>query len=210
MTDVALDPYTSHGRDGVLDDSGYILNDETVEVCAAGAHPGPGRAWTWSPQRHDGRAHRRHPRGAGGARPIHTHHGLRPSTPAPSTGRSATPWARQPTWARRQGRTTRWTRPAATGPCAKVALDIAEGADMVIVKPGMPYLDIVLRRVKDEFTCRPCGPGVGRVRHAQGRRRQRLGWTDAVMLEALLAFKRAGCRRHPDLLALDAARLLRG
>jgi hypothetical protein len=82
----------------------------------------------------------------------------------------------------------------------EVALDIAEGADMVMVKPGMPYLDIV-RRVKDEFGVPTYAYQVS-GEYAMLKAAAQNGWLDddAVMLESLLAFKRAGCRRHPDLL----------
>ena len=153
MTDVALDPYTSHGQDGLLDDTGYILNDETVEVLVKQAlTQARGRRRHRRAQRHDGRPHRRDPRGAGRRAATSTPASwpTAPSTRAPSTARSATRSAPPPTWARATRRSTRWTRATATRRCAKSRMDIAEGADMVMVKPGMPYLDIV-RRVKDEF-----------------------------------------------------------
>jgi porphobilinogen synthase len=91
----------------------------------------------------------------------------------------------------------------------EVALDIAEGADMVMVKPGMPYLDIV-RRVKDSSGADLRLPGQRRVRHAQGRRAN--GWLDhdATMMESLLAFKRAGADGVLTYFALEAAAQLRG
>ena len=153
MTDVALDPYTSHGQDGLIDETGYILNDETVAVLAQQAlRPGRGRRRHRRAERHDGRPHRRDPRARSRAPASSTRGSWRtaPSTRAPSTARSATPSARPRTSARATRRSTRWTRPTATRRCARSALDLAEGADMVMVKPGMPYLDIV-RRVKDEF-----------------------------------------------------------
>ena len=91
----------------------------------------------------------------------------------------------------------------------EVGLDLAEGADMVMVKPGMPYLDIV-RRVKDEFGMPDIRlPGEWRIRDAQGCCAERLAGYEKVMLEALLAFKRAGADGILTYFALDAARILR-
>jgi len=112
----------------------------------------------------------------------------------------------RPTWARATRRSTRWTRATATRRCARWRMDIAEGADMVMVKPGMPYLDVV-RRVKDEFQRADLRlPGQWRVRHAESRRRTTAGSDhDAVMLESLLAFKRAGADGVLTYFARDAA-----
>ena len=153
LTDVALDPFTSHGQDGLLDDTGYILNDETVAVLRQQAlvQAEAGVDIVAPSDMMDGRIGAI--RSALEAKPAASTRAswrTAPSTRAPSTVRSATPWARPRTWARATRRSTRWTRATPTRRCARVALDIAEGADMVMVKPGMPYLDIV-RRVKDEF-----------------------------------------------------------
>ena len=100
--------------------------------------------------------------------------------------------ARPPTWARATRRSTRWTPATATRRCARWRCDIAEGADMVMVKPGMPYLDIV-RRVKDEFRVPTFAYQVS-GEYAMLKAAAQNGWLDhdAVMLESLLAFKRAG------------------
>ena len=110
--------------------------------------------------------------------------------------------SRRATWARPTRRSTRWTRATATKPCGRWRMDIAEGADMVMVKPGMPYLDIV-RRVKDEFHRCPPSPTRSAANTPCSRQRPQNGWLDhdAVMMESLMAFKRAGCRRPPDLLS---------
>ncbi len=132
-----------------------------------------------------------------------------PSTPARSTGRSATRWAPPPTWARATRRSTRWTRATATRRCARSPMDIAEGADMVMVKPGMPYLDIV-RRVKDEFRVPTFAYQVS-GEYAMLKAAAHNGWLDddAVMMESLLAFKRAGADGVLTYFALEAARRLR-
>ena len=154
MTDVALDPFTSHGQDGLLDET------------ATSSTTRPSRCWCKQALvqaeagvrhrravGHDGRPHRRDPRTRSkthGYDP-HADHGLlRPSTRRPSTARSATRSARPPTSARATRSTYQMDPANSDEALREVALDIAEGADMVMVKPGMPYLDIV-RRVKDEF-----------------------------------------------------------
>ena len=212
MTDVALDPYTSHGQDGLLDETGYILNDPTVEVLVKQAlvQAEAGVDIVAPSDMMDGRI------GAirdalESARPTSTRGSwpTAPSTRAPSTAPSATPSARPPTSARATRRSTRWTRATATRRCAKSAIDIAEGADMVMVKPGMPYLDIV-RRVKDEFRVPTFAYQVS-GEYAMLKAAAQNGWLDhdAVMLESLLAFKRAGADGVLTYFALDAARLLR-
>jgi porphobilinogen synthase len=194
MTDVALDPFTSHGQDGLLDDTGYILNDETVEVLTGQAltQAEAGVDIVAPSDMMDGAlapsARRWRPHGTSTPASWPT----APSTPAPSTALSATPWARPATWARATRRSTRWTRATPTKPCAKWRMDIAEGADMVMVKPGMPYLDVV-RRVKDEFRVPTFAYQVS-GEYAMLKAAAQNGWLDhdAVMLESLLAFKRAG------------------
>src|SRR5436190_710245 len=131
MTDVALDPYTSHGQDGVIDDTGYILNDETLDILVKQA-----------------------------------------------------------------------LAQAAAG------VDIAEGADMVMVKPGLPYLDIV-RRVKDEFRA-PTYVYQVSGEYSMLRAGIANGWLpESCVMEALLAFKRAGADGILTYFALDAAKALR-
>jgi porphobilinogen synthase len=194
MTDVALDPFTSHGQDGLLDDTGYILNDETVEVLVPpGADPGRRRRGHRRAQRHDGRPHRRHPRAleAHGPHP-HAHHGLQRQV----RQRLLRPVPRRRGLGRQPGQEQQEGLPDGPGnsdeALREVALDIAEGADMVMVKPGMPYLDIV-RRVKDEFRVPTFAYQVS-GEYAMLKAAAQNGWLDhdAVMMESLLAFKRAG------------------
>ena len=132
-----------------------------------------------------------------------------PSTRAPSTARSATPSARPRNLGKSNKKIYQMDPGNGDEALREVALDIAEGADMVMVKPGMPYLDIV-RRVKDEFRMPTFAYQVS-GEYAMLKAAAQNGWLDhdAVMLEALLAFKRAGADGVLTYFALEAARLLR-
>ena len=151
MTDVALDPYTTHGQDGLLDATGYIVNDETVACSAPGAGAGRGRRRHRRAERHDGRPHRRDPHGARGRGLIHTRimaYSAKYASAFYGPFRDAVGSAAN---LGKSNKKVYQMDPANSDEALReVALDIAEGADMVMVKPGMPYLDIV-RRVKDEF-----------------------------------------------------------
>ena len=212
LTDVALDPFTTHGQDGLIDDTGYILNDETVAGAgAAGAGAGRGRRRHRRAERHDGRPHRRDPprarrRAAASTRASWP---TAPSTRAPSTARSATRSARPGNLGKSDKKVYQMDPGNSDEALREVALDIAEGADMVMVKPGMPYLDIV-RRVKDEFRMPTFAYQVS-GEYAMLKAAAANGWLDhdAVMMESLLAFKRAGADGVLTYFALDAARLLR-
>jgi len=210
MTDVALDPYTSHGQDGVLDDTGYILNDETVEILVqqALAHAHAGVDIVAPSDMMDGRIgavrraleaqHLIHTRiMAYSAKYASSFYG--PFRDAVGT-RGALGKADKNVYQMDPGNSDEALR--------EVALDIAEGADMVMVKPGMPYLD-VLRRVKDEF-CMPTFVYQVSGEYAMLKAASANGWLDhdAVMMEALLAFKRAGADGILTYFSLDAARLL--
>ena len=210
MTDVALDPYTSHGQDGVLDESGYILNDETVEILVqqALAHAHAGVDIVAPSDMMDGRigAVRRALEAqhliytrimAYSAKYASNFYG--PFRDAVGT-RGALGKADKNVYQMDPGNSDEALR--------EVALDIAEGADMVMVKPGMPYLD-VLRRVKDEFRMPTFAYQVS-GEYAMIKAASANGWLDhdAVMLEALLAFKRAGADGILTYFSLDAARLL--
>ena len=152
ICDVALDPYTSHGHDGLVRD-GYVVNDETVDVlCRQAVVQAEAGCDVIAPSdMMDGRV-AADSRGARRGRVrSREHHGLRGQVRVGVLrARFATRSARPPTWAAATSGPTRWTRPTRTKRLREVALDIAEGADMVMVKPGMPYLDVV-RRVKDAF-----------------------------------------------------------
>jgi len=210
MTDVARDPYTSHGQDGVLDDTGYILNDETVEILVqqALAHAHAGVDIVAPSDMMDGRIgavrraleaqHLIHTRiMAYSAKYASSFYG--PFRDAVGT-RGALGKADKNVYQMDPGNSDEALR--------EVALDIAEGADMVMVKPGMPYLD-VLRRVKDEFRM-PTFVYQVSGEYAMLKAASANGWLDhdAVMMEALLAFKRAGADGILTYFSLDAARLL--
>ena len=210
MTDVALDPYTSHGQDGLLDDSGYILNDETVEVLEQQAltQAQAGVDIVAPSDMMDGRI---------GAirsqleanRLIHTRI---MAYSAKYASAFYGPFRDAVGSASNLGKSNKKVYQMDPGnsdeALREVALDIAEGADMVMVKPGMPYLDIV-RRVKDEFHVPTFAYQVS-GEYAMLKAAAQNGWLDhdAVMLESLMAFKRAGADGILSYFARDAARLL--
>jgi porphobilinogen synthase len=211
MTDVALDPYTSHGQDGLLDDTGYILNDETVAVLTQQAltQARAGVDIVAPSDMMDGRigAIRQALEGAG---QVHTRimaYSAKYASAFYGPFRDAVGSASN---LGKADKKVYQMDPANSDEALReVALDIAEGADMVMVKPGMPYLDIV-RRVKDEFRVPTFAYQVS-GEYAMIKAAAANGWLahDAVMMESLLAFKRAGADGILSYFALDAARLLR-
>jgi len=211
LTDVALDPYTSHGQDGVLDDTGYVLNDETVALLNKQAlvQAGAGVDIVAPSDMMDGRigAIRSTLEEAG---QIHTRimaYSAKYASAFYGPFRDAVGSASN---LGKSNKKVYQMDPANSDEALReVALDIAEGADMVMVKPGMPYLDIV-RRVKDEFRMPTFAYQVS-GEYAMLKAAAANGWLDhdAVMMESLLAFKRAGCDGVLTYFALDAARLLR-
>jgi porphobilinogen synthase len=186
ITDVALDPYTTHGQDGLIDDTGYVMNDETVAVLVKQAlcHAEAGADVVAPSDMMDGRS---------------AFYG--PFRDA--VGSSAN-----------LGKGNKYNYqmdPANSDEAIKeVALDIEEGADMVMVKPGMPYLDIV-RRVKEEFGVPTYAYQVS-GEYAMLKAAAQNGWLDekACVLESLLAFKRAGADGVLTYFAMDVARWLKG
>ncbi len=211
LTDVALDPYTSHGQDGLLDETGYILNDDTVAVLRQQAlvHAQAGVDIVAPSDMMDGRigAIRSTLEGAG---LVHTRI---MAYSAKYASAFYGPFRDAVGSAANLGKSDKKAYQMDPGnsdeALREVALDIAEGADMVMVKPGMPYLDIV-RRVKDEFQVPTFAYQVS-GEYAMLKAAAANGWLDhdAVMMEALLAFKRAGADGVLTYFALDAARLLR-
>ncbi len=211
MTDVALDPYTSHGQDGLLDASGYILNDETVAVLTDQAltQAQAGVDIVAPSDMMDGRIGAiRDALEANGR--IHTRimaYSAKYASAFYGPFRDAVGSAgnlgkgNKKVYQMDPGNTDEALR--------EVALDLAEGADMVMVKPGMPYLDIV-RRVKDEFRVPTFAYQVS-GEYAMLKAAALNGWLDgdAVMMESLLAFKRAGADGVLTYFALEAARLLK-
>ncbi len=211
MTDVALDPFTSHGQDGLLDDTGYILNDETVEILVQQAltQARAGVDIVAPSDMMDGRigAIRSALESAG---LIHTRimaYSAKYSSAFYGPFRDAVGSASN---LGKSNKKVYQMDPGNTDEALReVAMDIAEGADMVMVKPGMPYLDVV-RRVKDEFRVPTFAYQVS-GEYAMLKAAAQNGWLDhdAVMMESLLAFKRAGADGVLTYFALDAARLLR-
>ena len=211
MTDVALDPYTSHGQDGLLDDSGYIVNDATVQVlvqqalCQAAA----GVDIVAPSDMMDGRigAIRQALEAQG-----HVHTRIMAYS-AKYASAFYGPFRDAVGSAANLGRADKKVYQMDPGnsdeALREVALDLAEGADMVMVKPGLPYLDIV-RRVKDEFRVPTFAYQVS-GEYAMLKAAAQNGWLahDAVMMESLLAFKRAGADGVLTYFAREAARLLR-
>jgi porphobilinogen synthase len=210
MTDVALDPYTSHGQDGVLDDTGYILNDETVAILTQQAltQARAGVDIVAPSDMMDGRI--------GAIRNALEEHGLVHTRIMAYSAKYASafygPFRDAVGSAANLGKSNKKVYqmdPANTDEALReVAMDIAEGADMVMVKPGMPYLDVV-RRVKDEFRMPTFAYQVS-GEYAMLKAAAQNGWLDhdAVMMEALLAFKRAGANGILTYFAIAAARLL--
>ena len=211
MTDVALDPYTSHGQDGVIDDSGYILNDETISIlekqALTQAHAGVDIVAPSDMM--DGRVGEiRRALDASGF--IHTR--IMAYSAKYASGFYG-PFRDAVGSAASLGKGNKYTYqmdPANSDEALwEVGLDLAEGADMVMVKPGMPYLDIV-RRVKEEFRA-PTYVYQVSGEYAMLKAAAEKGWLDerACVLEALLAFKRAGADGILTYFALQAAEWLR-
>jgi len=211
MTDVALDPFTSHGQDGLLDATGYIVNDETVAVLAKQAlvQAEAGVDIVAPSDMMDGRigAIRAALEGAGR---IHTRimaYSAKYASAFYGPFRDAVGSAAN---LGKGNKKVYQMDPANSDEALReVALDIAEGADMVMVKPGLPYLDVV-RRVKDEFRMPTYAYQVS-GEYAMLKAAAQNGWLDhdQTMMEVLGAFKRAGADGVLTYFALDAARLLR-
>ena len=211
MTDVALDPYTSHGQDGLLDDNHYILNDATVEILVqqALAQAAAGVDMVAPSDMMDGRigAIRQGLEAAGFVNTRIMAYSAKYASAFYGPFRDAVGSAAN---LGKADKKVYQMDPGNTNEALReVALDIAEGADMVMVKPGMPYLDIV-RRVKDEFGVPTFAYQVS-GEYAMLKAAAQNGWLahDAVMMESLLAFKRAGADGILTYFARDAARLLK-
>ncbi|BDD92343.1 MULTISPECIES: porphobilinogen synthase [Pandoraea] len=211
LTDVALDPYTSHGQDGVLDENGYVINDVTTGILVKQAltQAEAGVDIVAPSDMMDGRIGAiREALEAGG----HIHTRIM-AYAAKYASAFYGPFRDAVGSASNLGKGNKMTYqmdPANSDEALReVALDIEEGADMVMVKPGMPYLDIV-RRVKDEFRFPTYAYQVS-GEYAMLKAAAQNGWLDhdKVMMESLLAFKRAGADGILTYFALDAARLIR-
>jgi len=214
MCDVALDPFTSHGQDGLPDprpeEDGYIMNDATVEVLVKQAltQAGAGADIVAPSDMMDGRI--------GAIRnALEAQHFVHTRIMAYSAKYASSfygPFRDAVGSSGNLGKSNKKVYQMDPGnsneALREVAMDIAEGADMVMVKPGMPYLDIV-RRVKDEFLV-PTFVYQVSGEYAMLKAAAQNGWLDhdAVMLESLLAFKRAGADGILTYFSRDAARLL--
>ena len=209
LTDVALDPYTSHGQDGVVDGGGYVLNDDTVSILVEQAlNQAQAGADIIAPSdMMDGRI--------GAIRHALEDDGYTNVQIMAYAAKYASAFYgpfRDAVGSRgllKGDKKTYQMDPAnAEEALREVAFDIAEGADSVMVKPGMPYLDIV-RRVKERFEVPVFAYQVsGEYTMIEAGAAAGSGERDALVLESLLAFKRAGCSGMLTYHALDAARLL--
>jgi porphobilinogen synthase len=211
LTDVALDPYTTHGQDGLIDEHGYVLNDETVVVLRqqAALQAAAGVDIVAPSDMMDGRVGAiRESLEAGGH--IHTRimaYSAKYASAFYGPFRDAVGSAGN---LGKGNKKVYQMDPANSDEALReVALDIAEGADMVMVKPGMPYLDIV-QRVKERFRVPTFAYQVS-GEYSMVKAAAANGWLDhdAAMMESLLAFRRAGADGVLTYFALDAARWLR-
>jgi porphobilinogen synthase len=211
LTDVALDPYTTHGQDGIIDDSGYVLNDITVDtlVKQALSHAKAGADIVAPSDMMDGRI--------GEIRNELEAEGFIDTLIMAYAAKFASayygPFRDAIGSSSNLGKGNKYTYqidPANSNEAIReVMLDLDEGADMVMVKPGMPYLDIV-RRVKTELEVPTFAYQVS-GEYAMHMAAFQNGWLDkdTVMMESLLAFKRAGADGILTYFAKDAARLLK-
>jgi len=211
ITDVALDPFTSHGQDGLIDATGYVLNDETVEVLVKQAlsHAEAGADVVAPSDMMDGRI--------GAIRDALEHNGHTNTRILAYAAKYASsfygPFRDAVGSASNLGGGNKYSYqmdPANSDEALwEVSLDLEEGADMVMVKPGLPYLDIV-RRVKDQFGA-PTFVYQVSGEYAMLMAAASNGWLDekAVVMESLLAFKRAGADGILTYFAKRVARWLR-
>jgi porphobilinogen synthase len=210
VCDVALDPYTTHGQDGLIDDEGYVLNDETLAVLVQQAlvQAEAGCDVIAPSDMMDGRI--------GAIRKALDEAGLQHTRIMSYAAKYASglygPFRDalgSSVALGKRGKETYQLDPANSDEALReVATDLAEGADMVMVKPGMPYLDVV-RRVKDAFGVPTFAYQVS-GEYAMIKAAALNGWLDdeRVMMEALLGFKRAGCDGILTYAALEVARRL--
>ena len=211
LTDVALDPYTAHGHDGIVDDGGYVVNDATVDVLAQQAlnQAAAGADVIAPSDMMDGRigAIRAALEGAGHANVQIMSYAAKYASAFYGPFRDAVGAA----GLLKGDKKTYQMDPAnAEEALREVAMDLAEGADSVMVKPGLPYLDII-RRVKDQFQVPVFAYQVsGEYAMIEAAIAAGAGDRDRLVLETLTSFKRAGCSGVLTYHAVHAARLLGG
>jgi porphobilinogen synthase len=210
ITDVALDPYTSHGQDGLIDESGYVMNDETVVVLVkqALAHAAAGVDFVAPSDMMDGRI--------GAIRNAFDAAGHHQTKILAYSAKFASafygPFRDALGSSANLGKSSKETYQLdfanSDEAIRECALDVAEGADMLMVKPGLPYLDI-LARVKNEFKI-PVAVYQVSGEYAMLKAASANGWLDyeKCLLETLIAFRRAGASAILTYGAIDAARLL--
>jgi porphobilinogen synthase len=211
ITDIALDPFTSHGQDGLIDEQGYVLNDETIEVLVKQAlsHAEAGADIIAPSDMMDGRvsALRQALENNGFINTCIMAYSAKYASSYYGPFRDAVGSAGNI----KGGNKKNYQMDPANSDEAmrEIALDLQEGADMVMVKPGMPYLDIV-RRCKDEFKVPTFAYQVS-GEYAMHKAAFANGWLneDEVILESLIAFKRAGADGILTYFAKQAAILLR-
>jgi len=211
ITDIALDPFTSHGQDGLLNAQGYVINDETVAVLCKQAlsHAEAGADIVAPSDMMDGRI--------GAIRQTLENHGHFNTRILAYSAKYASsfygPFRDAVGSAGNLGGGNKYSYqmdPANSDEALReIAMDIQEGADMIMVKPGMPYLDII-RRAKDEFGVPTFAYQVS-GEYAMLKAAAQNGWLDEkqVVLESLLAFKRAGCNGILTYYAKAAAQWLK-
>ena len=210
MTDVALDPYTTHGQDGIIDEDGYVLNDDTVAMLVrqAVSHADAGADIVGPSDMMDGRigAIRSALEEAGHINTVILAYSAKFSSSFYGPFRDACGSAEN---IKGGDKHTYQVAPSNSDEAVReVGLDLDEGADMVMVKPAMPYLDIV-RRVKDTYEVPTLAYHVS-GEYAMLKAAAQNGWLNerAVVLEALLGIKRAGADAILTYYAIDAARWL--
>ena len=211
ITDVALDPFTTHGQDGLVDETGYVLNDETVDVLVKQAlsHAEAGADIVAPSDMMDGRvgAIRDALEVAGDTNTKILAYSAKYASSFYGPFREAVGSSTQ----LGTGNKNTYQMDCANSDEAivEVALDIEEGADMVMVKPGMPYLDII-RRINDEFQIPVFAYQVS-GEYAMLKAASQNGWLDekATVIESLLAFKRAGADAVLTYFAKDVAKWLK-
>jgi len=211
LTDVALDPYTSHGQDGLLDDAGYVVNDDTVAVLVDQAinQANAGADVIAPSDMMDGRV-----RAIRMALEMNGHPNVQIMAYAAKYASAFYGPFRDAVGSggllKGDKKSYQMDSANAEEALREVALDLAEGADSVMVKPGLPYLDIV-RRVKDRFEVPVFAYQVsGEYAMIEAAAAAGAGERDALVLETLMAFKRAGCSGVLSYHAAHAARLLNG
>jgi porphobilinogen synthase len=209
LTDVALDPYTSHGHDGLVDEAGYVINDATAEILVGQAlnQANAGADIIAPSDMMDGRVGQ-----IRGAMEDAGHHNVQIMSYAAKYASAFYGPFRDAVGSRGllkgDKKTYQMDSANAEEALREVALDLAEGADTVMVKPGLPYLDIITR-VKDRFEIPVFAYQVsGEYAMIEAAAAAGAGDRDALVLETLMAFKRAGCSGVLTYHALHAARLL--